>query len=142
MVNSVLVAMDDSPLSREALTFALETFPDAEITVVHVADPEINMLPAEMNEEYNVLPDELEGVGDEMAQTVFEAVRDITAGRDVSVTFLKGEPDTGLIEYTEEGGFDHAVLGTHGRKGLSRLLIGSVAEEVVRQTDIPTTLIR
>lgn len=142
MVNSVLVAMDDSPLSREALTFALETFSDAEITVVHVADPEMDMLPAEMNEVYNTSPGELEGVGDAMAQTVFEAVRDVTADRDVSVTFLKGKPDTRLIEYIEEGGFDHAVLGTHGRKGLSRLLIGSVAEEVVRQTNVPTTLIR
>jgi len=142
MVNNVLVAMDDSPLSREALAFALDTFPDAEVTVVHVAYPEIDMLPADMNEVYKVPPDKLDGVGDEPAQTVFEAVRDVAAGRDLSVTFLMGETDRRIVEYTEEGGFDHVVLGTHGRKGLSRLLIGSVAEEVVRQTDVPTTLVR
>jgi len=142
MVNNVLVAMDDSPLSREALAFALDTFPDAEVTVVHVAYPEIDMLPADMNEVYKVPPDKLDGVGDEPAQTVFEAVRDVAAGRDLSVTFLMGETDRRIVEYTEEGEFDHVVLGTHGRKGLSRLLIGSVAEEVVRQTDVPTTLVR
>ena len=142
MVSNVLVAMDDSPLSREALAFALDTFPDAEVTVVHVAYPEIDMLPADMNEVYKVPPDKLDGVGDEPAQTVFEAVRDVAAGRDLSVTFLMGETDRRIVEYTEEGGFDHVVLGTHGRKGLSRLLIGSVAEEVVRQTDVPTTLVR
>lgn len=142
MVSNVLVAMDDSPLSREALAFALDAFPDAEVTVVHVAYPEIDMLPADMNEVYKVPPDKLDGVGDEPAQTVFEAVRDVAAGRDLSVTFLMGETDRRIVEYTEEGGFDHVVLGTHGRKGLSRLLIGSVAEEVVRQTDVPTTLVR
>ena len=142
MVNNVLVAMDDSPLSREALAFALDTFPDAEVTVVHVAYPEIDMLPADMNEVYKVPPDKLDGVGDEPAQTVFEAVRDVAAGRDLSVTFLMGETDRRLVEYTDEGGFDHVVLGTHGRSGLSRLLIGSVAEAVVRKTDVPTTLVR
>lgn len=142
MVNSVLVAMDDSPLSREALAFALDTFPDAEITAVHVAYPEIDMLPADVNEVYDADPDQLDGVGDETAQTVFETIRSVADGRDLSVTFLMGETDRRLVEYTDEGGFDHVVLGTHGRTGLSRLLIGSIAEAVVRETDVPTTLVR
>ena len=142
MVTTVLVAMDDSPLSREALAFALDTFPDADITAVHVAYPEIDMLPADVNEVYDAAPDELDGVGDERAQTVFETIRDVAEDRDLSVTFLMGETDRRLVEYTDEGGFDHVVLGTHGRSGLSRLLIGSVAESVVRETDVPTTLAR
>jgi len=142
MADTVLVAMDDSPLSREALAFALDTFPDADITAVHVAYPEIDMLPADTNEVYDAVLDDLDGVGDEMAQTVFETIREVADGREVSVTFLIGETDRRLVEYTEEGGFDHAVLGTHGREGLSRLLLGSVAEAVVRQTDVPTTLVR
>jgi len=142
MVNSVLVAMDDSPLSREALAFALDTFPDAQITAVHVAYPEIGMLPADVNEVYDADPDQLDGVGDKTAQTVFETIRSVADGHDLSVTFLMGETDRRLVEYTAEGGFDHAVLGTHGRSGLSRLLIGSIAEAVVRETDVPTTLVR
>lgn len=142
MVDTVLVAMDDSPLSREALAFALDTFPEAEITAVHVAYPEIDMLPADTSEVYDAALDDLDGVGDEAAQTVFESIREVADGRDLSVTFLLGETDRRLVEYTEEGGFDHVVLGTHGREGLSRLLLGSVSEAVVRQTDVPTTLVR
>lgn len=159
MVNSVLVAMDDSPLSREALTFALDTFPAADVTVVHVAYPELDMLPADTEEAYHADLDELDGVGDETAASVFRTVRDVAdeyegdtdheddadhgddSVRDLSVTFLVGETDDRLVEYAEAGGFDLVVMGTHGREGLSRILIGSVAEAVVRRTDVPTTLV-
>ncbi|GAB7008396.1 universal stress protein [Halorubrum trueperi] len=142
MVDSVLVAMDNSPLSREALEFALDTFSDADVTVVHVAYPELDMLPADTSEVYEVDIDDLDGIGDETARSVFETIRDVADGRDISVTFLIGEADRRLVEYTDRGDFDHVVLGTHGREGLSRLLIGSVAEAVVRQTNVPTTLVR
>lgn len=154
MVDSVLVAMDDSPLSREALVFALDTFPDADITAVHVAYPEIDMLPADTEEVYEADLDELDDVGDETAASVFETIRDVVGehetvdsrdlddGRELSVTYLLGEADRRLVEYADEGEFDHVVMGTHGREGLSRLLIGSVAEVVVRETDVPTTLVR
>ena len=154
MVDSVLVAMDDSPLSREALVFALDAFPDADITAVHVAYPEIDMLPADTEEVYEADLDELDDVGDETAASVFETIRDVIGehetvdsrdlddGRELSVTYLLGEANRRLVEYADEGEFDHVVMGTHGREGLSRLLIGSVAEEVVRQTDVPTTLVR
>lgn len=154
MVDSVLVAMDDSPLSREALTFALDTFPSADVTVVHVAYPELDMLPVDTEEVYGADLDELDGVGDDNAASVFRTVRDVAAedegdanheaddARDLSVTFLVGETADRLVEYAEAGGFDLVVMGTHGREGLSRILIGSVAEAVVRRTDVPTTLVR
>jgi nucleotide-binding universal stress UspA family protein len=142
MADTVLVAMDDSPLSREALAFALETFPDARITVVHVAYPELDMLPNDTEEIVGASLDELDGVGDETAASVFEAIREVASDRDVAVTFLMGEAERRIVEYVEEEGFDHVVLGTHGRSGISRALIGSVAEAVTRKTTIPTTLVK
>lgn len=141
MTDSVFVAMDDSPLSSEALAFAFDTFPDAELTVVHVAYPELDMLPESTEEVFDASLGELDGVGDETAQSVFETVRDVAGDRDVGVTFLIGEPKRRLIEYADDGGFDHVVLGTHGRSGISRVLIGSVAETVLRETTVPTTLV-
>ncbi|PAU84676.1 universal stress protein UspA [Halorubrum salipaludis] len=142
MTDSVLVAMDDSPLSSEALAFALETFPDARVTVVHVAAPDLDMLPADTEEVVGAALDDLDGVGDETAASVFETVREVAADRDVAVTFLTGEAERRIAEYAEEGDFDHVVLGTHGRSGLSRALIGSVAEAVTRETAVPTTLVK
>ncbi len=134
--------MDESPLGREALAYALETFPDAQVTVVHVAYPDIDMLPADTAEVHELDTDDLDGVGDEQAQRVFEAIRDSAGDRSVTVTYLLGETDRRLVEYAEDGDFDHVVMGTHGRDGLSRVLIGSVAEAVVRRTSIPTTLVK
>ncbi|WP_050032197.1 universal stress protein [Halorubrum halophilum] len=142
MTDAVLVAMDDSPLGREALSFALETFPDAEVTVVHVAYPDLDMLPEDTEEVFGASFDELDGVGDETAASVFEAVREIAGDRDVTVTLLTGEAERRIAEYADEETFDHVVLGTHGRSGLSRALIGSVAEAVTRDTDVPTTLVK
>ena len=142
MTDDVLVAMDDSPLGREALAFALETFPDARITVVHVASPELDMLPQDTEEVVVGSLDEVAGAGDETAASVFDAVSEIAGDRDVAVTFLTGEPKRRVAEYAEGEGFDHVVLGTHGRSGLSRALIGSVAEAVARETAVPTTLVK
>ncbi|MWV64578.1 universal stress protein [Halorubrum sp. JWXQ-INN 858] len=163
MPRNVLVAVDDSPLGREALAYALDAFPDARVVAAHVAFLEFDMLPSDTPEVDAVGLDELDGVGDETAQRVFEAIRDVVGersgvdgdlgsvdgerensedGRTVAVSFLTGEPGDRLVEYVEAGGFDHVVLGTHGRDGVSRLLIGSVAEDVVRRTDVPTTLVK
>ncbi|WP_123622442.1 universal stress protein [Halorubrum sp. CSM-61] len=142
MTDDVLVAMDDSPLSREALAFAFETFPDAQITVVHVAYPDFDMLPEDTEEVFQAPIDELDDVGDETATSVFDAVREVAGDRDVAVTFLTGEAERRIAEYVEAEGFDHVVLGTHGRSGLSRALIGSVAEAVTRETTVPTTLVK
>ncbi len=142
MSERILVAMDDSPLGQESLAYALDTFPDARITVVHVAYPEIDMLPPDASEVYEAALSDLDGVGDETANTVFKTIRDLAGDRDLTVTYLLGETDRRLVEYVEDGEFDHVVMGTHGREGLARLLIGSVAETVVRQTDLPTTLVK
>ncbi|EMA63734.1 universal stress protein [Halorubrum lipolyticum] len=142
MADSVLVAMDDSPLSREALSFALETFPDAQTTVVHVAHPDLEMLPEDTEEVFGASLDELDGVGDETAASVFQAVREVAGDRDVTATFLTGEAERRIVAYADDSGFDHVVLGTHGRSGISRVLIGSVAEAVLRETAVPTTLVK
>lgn len=164
MVQTVLVAMDESPQAREALSYAIEAFPTADIVVVHVAYPEYDMLPSDTEETFEAPVDELDGIGDETAQTVFEAVRSVVRESEVpttpseatpgeagaassptgsiTVSFLLGDPADRIVEYAEEEEFDTIVVGTHGREGVSRLLIGSVAETVVRQTTAPTVLVK
>lgn len=142
MIESVLVAVDDSPLGVKALEYALDAFPDAEITAVHVAYPEYDMLPADTEEVVAADLDDLDGVGDEVAREVFDRIRATAHERPVAVTFLLGEPQERIVEYAEEGEFDEVVLGTHGRDGVSRVLIGSVAEAVAREVPVPTTLVK
>lgn len=53
-----------------------------------------------------------------------------------------GEPASETVAYAEEAGCDLIVVGTHGRGGLSRLLLGSVAERIVRTSPIPVLTAR
>lgn len=53
-----------------------------------------------------------------------------------------GQPDQEIIAYAEEERIDHVVMGSHGRTGLTRVVLGSVAETVVRRSPTPVTIIR
>ena len=46
------------------------------------------------------------------------------------------------MTYAEENDIDHIVVGSHGRGGVSRMLLGSVAETVARRSSVPVTIIR
>lgn len=53
-----------------------------------------------------------------------------------------GDPATSIVEHADAGGYDLIVIGTHGRTGLRRLALGSVAEQVVRHAQIPVLTVR
>ncbi len=55
---------------------------------------------------------------------------------------LHGNPEDEVVEYAEQVGADMIVMGTHGRRGLTRLLMGSVAEAVVRKARCPVLTIK
>jgi len=54
----------------------------------------------------------------------------------------EGSPATTILQYVKENKIDLIVMGTHGRRGLNRILLGSVAEEVVRTSDVPVMTVR
>ena len=57
---------------------------------------------------------------------------------------LVGAPAQTVLEYLEDEGnsIDQVVMGSHGRTGLSRVLMGSVAEKVTRRSPVPVTVVR
>jgi nucleotide-binding universal stress UspA family protein len=63
-------------------------------------------------------------------------------GIDVEAIVLEGDPADELIRYAEENGMDLIVMGTLGRTGIERLLLGSVAGNVVRNSKIPVMVVR
>lgn len=64
------------------------------------------------------------------------------AGRKVDVHVVDGAPATEVLEVAARLGADLLVIGTHGRTGLSRMLLGSVAERIVRTSPIPVLTVR
>ena len=83
---------------------------------------------------------------DEGKQIVANAKRDL-ASRGVNedqiiTTVLDGHPAEEIDKYAGSQDIDLVVIGSHGRKGLDRLLIGSVADKVVRGSRVPVLIVR
>jgi nucleotide-binding universal stress UspA family protein len=53
-----------------------------------------------------------------------------------------GDPARTILEYADEEGFDQIVIGSHGRHGVARVLLGSVAETVLRRSRVPVVVVR
>ena len=142
MTQRVLVPVDGSPLSRESLEHAASTFPGAELIVLHVVDPVGALYEAEGGGP--AAADEWAGQAREEAERLCEDVATPAAEEGCTVTTLVdvGRPGRAILEAIDERDVDHVVMGSHGRKGLSRLVLGSVAERVVRESPVPVTVVR
>jgi nucleotide-binding universal stress UspA family protein len=118
----------------------LSTYVDAEIHVLHVKDPQ-EWSNADDVEGFELVAHER---SQEATETVFDRAGEITQNYENEITteMVSGEAATSIVNYAEEHGVDHIVLGSHGRHGLSRYFLGSVAERVVRQAHVPVTIIR
>lgn len=143
MARSVLVPMDASKRAEDALRFALAEFSDADITVLHVTNPLEETYFASEDEFYTEVT-VLEGQADDRADGIFEWARDIAArdGRTITTETAMGPPARSIVAVATEHGFDQIVMGSHGRSGISRLLLGSVAEQVARRSPIPVTIVK
>lgn len=140
MVDHVLVPMDDSPLARRALEFALETHPGAAVTVLYVVDYVEESYGAEML----VGPEELRDRATERADRILADARDLTAEYGVRPTTVTafGDPARTIVDYVDDEAVDLVVMGSHGRSLVSRALIGDTAYTVVRRASVPVTLVR
>ncbi len=128
----MLVPTDFSETSGRAVDLALELASkfDAKITILHVAT-----LPPHYYSEHaqRAWPTE------EFEGKEFDAVVTWSRARysKIDAMFLWGEPWQCILQTAKERGADLIVMGTHGRRGLPHLLMGSVAEKIARLSPIP-----
>jgi nucleotide-binding universal stress UspA family protein len=142
MAPRILVAFDESPQATAALRHALSTYSDADVHVLHVTDPrEWAGMDASGGGFYS---QEMYEQARESADALLEEAASIVAEYDAEVTAVtqEGRVDRAIVRYAEEHDVDHIVLGSHGRRGFSRFLLGSVAERVARRSPGSVTIIR
>lgn len=142
MAKNVLVPSDGSPQSDDALVHALEEFDGATITLLHVIDPidagystSVGM-PGGSEEWYENAKEQSEAVFEDAQAIADEYGVELDTRREM------GRPARAIVDVADEGEFDQIVMGSHGRSGVSRILLGSVAETVVRRATIPVTVVR
>jgi nucleotide-binding universal stress UspA family protein len=145
-VTRVLVPVDFSPSSRAALEYAAfvaDAF-GATVVVLHVWEPPGYVGPDTLA----LLPVAAAQPGWE--ETRGEVLREVEAflgpagarPRRLEVRVEAGEPSDVILAAAAKGGADLVVIGTHGRTGLTRLLLGSVAEAVLRRAPCPVLTLR
>ncbi|QHS17758.1 universal stress protein [Halopenitus persicus] len=139
MPKRILVPVDGSDCSADALAFAATEWPDAELVLLHVINPARSASGSELG-----MPGAVEQWY-ENATTRSETILSNAAGtvdRDVETLTEVGSPGNTIREVAEAEDVDLIVIGSHGRTGVSRVLLGSVAEGVVRKASVPVTVVR
>jgi len=141
MPDNVLVAFDGSPLSERALSYAIENFSDASLTTIYVIDPVDSVIDVEAGG----LPvaEDWYNNAQELAANIHTTAEDLAVenGIDLKTVTETGKPARAILEYADDHGIDQIVMGSHGRAGIDRALLGSVAETVTRRARIPVTII-
>jgi nucleotide-binding universal stress UspA family protein len=141
MGKHLLVPLDGSAGSDAALAYVIEGFPHARATLFTVIDPvEASYTPRA------VLPP-VSGEWYEKERTAAEerledASRRVPATMTVETEIDVGRPARAIVAYADEHDVDEIVMGSHGREGVTRVLLGSVAETVVRRSPVPVTIVR
>lgn len=141
MYDRILVPTDGSSGTRRAIDHAIQLAQAHEATVhgIYVVNT-ASYASFSMETAW-------EGIGDMLRDEGEAAVAELrslaeSAGVTVETEILEGSPSREVIRYAEESDCDLIVMGTHGRGGIDRLLLGSVAERVVRASEVPVLTVR
>lgn len=138
MYENILLPFDGSDGAAEALHHAAEIahWADATINLLFVADTARDSVTVVETEVVDALVRKGEDIVEEAEQTLD------TLGVDHDADVVQGNPAPTIAEYAERYDYDVIVMPTHGREGVSRYLLGSVTEKVVRLASVPVLTAR
>jgi universal stress protein A len=144
-IKHILAPIDFSADSLNALTYARDLAKQfrAELSILHVVDqtylagtPELSVanpqLARILDEQYRACDAQLERLSADIKKT----------GQRCRTLVKRGVPSLVIAATAKKMGADLIVMGTHGRTGLAHMLIGSVAERVVRSAHCPVLTVR
>jgi len=90
----------------------------------------------------NEEPEQLGAIAEQGETIVSEVADAVDDDVTVETAVLSGNPYERILDYADEEDTDMVVMGTHGRTGVDRYLLGSVTEKVVRTADVPVLTVR
>ena len=137
----ILIAVDESAFAAHAADVGIELAKSlkAEIAFIHAVDPSV----ARAAPEIGVPAEKLIAMEEQEAKNLVSAFRERARASPAALAFVEmGKPATKIVEGAKGWAADLIVIGSHGRGGVERLLLGSVAESVVRQAYCPVLVVR
>ena len=131
MINHALVPLDGSQLSEKALDHAKNLITKGgKITLLRVV--EVSLLPSRLQQRTDD-PEKLEKRARKLADEYLLGIASTLSqeGKEAVIDVRYGRPATTIVEAAQELEVDAIVMSTHGRTGISRLVVGSVTQDVI-----------
>ncbi|MDJ1434528.1 universal stress protein [Halostagnicola sp. A-GB9-2] len=137
---TILVAYDSSGPAQKALQWAIDEHPEEEIVLLRVIEAADGSTSAGVN----LAKEKLMELQNETETELSDEVTDLLDDDDIKLQMetVVGNPARETVAFAEENDIDHILVGSHGRSGVSRVLLGSVAEKIVRRAPVPVTVVR
>jgi len=142
MGKRILVPVDGSEQAHRAFEFVAEEFDDAVVVLLHVINPAEAGYSAQAS--IPSFSEEWYESEQAAAENLFAEIAALADSTELSIERETevGKPTRVIVEFADENGIDQIVMGSHGRSGVTRILLGSVAEAVVRRSPVPVTVVR
>lgn len=135
--NCVVVPVDFGDLSFDAVNVALDYVDSAsQVQVIHVLEP---LPPTEPALIWNTLDDAMRK---QNVQENLSARLEKPEYQGIQITVKVGHIIEEIVDFAKEKNADLIVIPTHGRRGISRFMLGSVTERVIRFADCPILVLR
>lgn len=137
----IFIATDGSEQNRRAIEYGIELAKIAggKIFVGYVVDTAA-FASIPMDAGWEMMYELMETEAKEAVQKVEVFAKQ--AGVEVETVVLEGHPSNEIIEFAQKNGIDVIVMGTLGKSGLDRFLLGSVAEKVTRNSTVPVLVVK
>jgi nucleotide-binding universal stress UspA family protein len=135
----ILVPTDGSPESEAAVAHAVELAARYDATLHALSVVDVSHFSG-LDVDTSVIVDGFEEEAQAAVDRVAEAATE--AGVTVETAMVHGAAGEGILEYAANHDVDLVVVGTRGRHGLEGLLLGSVADRVLRHADVPVLTVR
>ncbi|MFA4935780.1 MAG: universal stress protein [Candidatus Methanoperedens sp.] len=141
LYKKILIATDGSEYTKNAVDHGIDLAKNtgAKLHAVYVVDTAA-FASIPMDAAWESMYELLRQEGDEATKIVADKAS--AEGLDVEKNTIEGHPAEELIKYAENNSISLIVMGTLGKSGLDRFLLGSVAEKVVRNSKIPVLIVR
>ncbi len=141
LVKKILIATDGSEYTKNAVDYGIDLAKntEAKLYTIYVIDTAA-FASIPMDAAWESMYELLKQEGDEATKYVAERAEG--EGLSIERLTIEGHPAEEIIKFAEKNSINLIVMGTLGKSGLDRFLLGSVAEKVVRNSKIPVLVVR
>ncbi|MES2377654.1 MAG: universal stress protein [Bacteroidota bacterium] len=149
LIKKILIGIDNSKFAEHAAKYGFDIAHKfkAKVGLVHIVEPVImpynnSADPLMGASDFSVADVDIINIQNNASKAIIEStIKQFADGLEVTHFSEFGDAADGIISCSKEFGADMIVIGTHSRTGIDRLLMGSVAEHVVRHSEVPVLVV-